>query len=152
MSSIAGPEGMRWDCSTVPDVSLAQTPEVGITTKDSPRSPDETVARLTDLIHARGMRLFAVIDQAAEAHNVGLDLRPTTLVVFGSPAAGTAVMNAAPLSALDLPLKVLVWADQEATKVSYLSPAALAARYDLHPDLAQNLAGIDPLTDALVAN
>jgi uncharacterized protein (DUF302 family) len=127
-----------------------QPTEVGIITKDSPRSADETVARLTDLIHSRGMTLFTVIDQAAEAQNVGLHLRPTTLIVFGSPAAGTAVMDAAPLSALDLPLKILIWADQGRTKVSYLSPAALAARYDLPTDLAHNLAGIDPLTDALV--
>jgi uncharacterized protein (DUF302 family) len=123
----------------------------GITTKDSPRSVDDTVTRLTDLIAAQEIKLFAVIDQAAEARTVGLQLRPTVLVVFGSPRAGTPVMSAAPLAALDLPLKILVWADQEQTKVSYLSPPALAARYDLDPDLAARLAGIDPLTDALVA-
>jgi uncharacterized protein (DUF302 family) len=122
-----------------------------ITTKDSSRSMKDTVAKLTDLIEARGMRLFAVIDQAAEARRVGLHLRPTTLVVFGNPVAGTAVMNAAPLAAIDLPLKVVVWADGEHTKISYLAPGALAARYSLDPDLASNLAGIDPLTDALVA-
>lgn len=130
---------------------IDRTVEGGIMTKDSPRLLDDTVARLTDLIDERGMKLFAVIDQAAEARNVGLQLRPTTLVVFGSPVAGTRVMDAAPLAALDLPLKVLVWADQEQTKVSYLSPAALAARYDLDPHLAQNLTGIEVLTDALVA-
>jgi uncharacterized protein (DUF302 family) len=123
----------------------------GITTKDSPRSVDDTVTRLTDLIAAQEIKLFAVIDQAAEARTVGLQLRPTVLVVFGSPRAGTPVMSAAPLAALDLPLKILVWADQEQTKVSYLSPPALAARYDLDPDLTARLAGIDPLTDALVA-
>ncbi|HTW07024.1 MAG TPA: DUF302 domain-containing protein [Acidimicrobiales bacterium] len=109
------------------------------------------MARLTDLIEARGMRLFAVIDQTAEARRVGLQLRPTTLVIFGNPVAGTEVMNAAPLSALDLPLKILVWADGEQTKVSYLAPRALASRYNLDADLAANLAGVDPLTDALVA-
>jgi uncharacterized protein (DUF302 family) len=129
-----------------------RTTEAGIITKGSPRPPDDTVARLTDLIDARGMKIFAVIDQAAEARNVGLQLRPTTLVVFGSPAAGTAVMDASPLAALDLPLKVLVWADGEQIRVSYLSPTTLAARYHLAPDLAHNLAGIDPLTDALVAD
>lgn len=122
----------------------------GITTKHSPRSINQTVARLTQLIEARGMKLFAVIDQSAEAHRVGLHLRPTTLVVFGNPAAGTAVMDAAPLSALDLPLKVLVWGDADETKVSYLAPGAFAERYSLAPDLAHNLAAIDPLTDALV--
>ncbi|HLX78213.1 MAG TPA: DUF302 domain-containing protein, partial [Acidimicrobiales bacterium] len=60
----------------------------------------ETVDRLTDMVNAKGMRLFATIDQSAEAREVGLDLRPTVLVLFGSPAAGTPVMAAAPLSAL----------------------------------------------------
>jgi len=122
----------------------------GIVTKDSPRTITDTVSRLTDLIHEQGMKLFAVIDQSAEAHEVGLELRPTILVIFGSPRSGTAVMEAAPLAALDLPLKILVWADQDRTSVSYLSPGALAGRYALDPDLAGNLAGIDPLTDALV--
>ncbi len=122
----------------------------GITTKDSPRSFEETVTKLTELIEDRGMKLFAVIDQSAEARGVGLLLRPTTLVVFGNPAAGTAVMDATPLAALDLPLKVLIWADGDQTKVSYLSPNAFANRYTLDPDLAHNLAGVDPLTDALV--
>jgi uncharacterized protein (DUF302 family) len=119
-------------------------------TKLSPLSVADTVGRLTELVAARGMRLFAVIDQSAEARNAGLELRETTLVIFGSPAAGTPVMAAAPLAALDLPLKVLIWADGDQTKVSYYAPAALAARHHLTPDLAKNLAGIDPLTDALV--
>jgi uncharacterized protein (DUF302 family) len=127
-----------------------RSPVNGVTTKNSPRSPTDTVARLTELIAAGGMRLFAVIDQSAEAANVGLQLRPTTLIIFGNPAAGTAVMEAAPLAALDLPLKVLVWAEGPQTKVSYLSPPALAARYHLEPDVAHNLEGIDRLTDTLV--
>lgn len=122
-----------------------------IVTKESPHPIGETVSKLTDLIGAKGMTLFAVIDQAAEARRVGLELRPTTLVVFGAPAAGTAVMEAEPLAALDLPLKVLVWVDGDRTQVTYLAPTALAARYGLTPDLARNLAGIDPLTDELVA-
>ena len=122
----------------------------GIVTKLSPRSAADTVSRLTGLVAARGLTLFAVIDQSAEARR-GLELRETTLVMFGSPAAGTPVMAAAPLAALDLPLKVVVWADGEQTKVSYVSPSALAARYHLGAELAGKLAGIDPLTDALVA-
>jgi uncharacterized protein (DUF302 family) len=125
--------------------------DTGIVTKLSPRSVIDTVSRLTDLVAARGMKLFAVIDQSAEARQAGLELRETTLVLFGSPAAGTPVMVAAPLAALDLPLKVVVWADGEQTKVSYLAPSTLAARYHLGPELAGNLAGINPLTSALVA-
>ncbi|MGH3280149.1 MAG: DUF302 domain-containing protein [Trebonia sp.] len=81
------------------------------------------------LLTAKGMKLFAVIDQAAEARQVGLTLRETMLVIFGNPKAGTPVMAAAPLSALDLPLKVLIWADGEQAKVSYYAPAALAASH-----------------------
>jgi uncharacterized protein (DUF302 family) len=125
--------------------------EPGVVTKLSPRSVADTVARLTDLLAAKNQKLFAVIDQRAEAQQVGLDLRDTTLMIFGSPAAGTPVMDAVPLSALDLPLKVLIWADGEQAKVSYYSPAVLAARHHLPADLATRLAGIDPLTDALVA-
>jgi uncharacterized protein (DUF302 family) len=125
--------------------------EPGVTTKVSPRSVAETVSRLTDLIAAKGMKTFAVIDQAAEARKAGQQLRDTTLVIFGSPAAGTPVMAASPLAALDLPLKVLVWADDGQTNVTYYAPGALAARHHLTADLAAKLAGIDPLTDAVVA-
>ena len=127
------------------------TSEEGIVTKLSPRPVTDTVARLTAMIRAKGMKLFAVIDQAAEARRAGLDLRETTLVIFGSPAAGTPVMVASPLAALDLPLKVLVWDDAGQTKMSYAAPAWLAARHCLGDGLAANLAGIDPLTDALIA-
>ena len=125
--------------------------ETQITTKVSPRSVSDTVSRLTSILSARGMKVFAVIDQSAEASQAGLQLRETTLVVFGNPAAGTPVMAAAPFAALDLPLKVLIWADEGQTKVSYYGPAALAARYGLSEELAAKLAGIDPLTDGLIA-
>ncbi len=125
--------------------------ETDVVTKLSPRSVADTVTHLRDLVAAKGMKLFAVIDQSAEARQVGLQLRDTTLVMFGSPAAGTPVMAASPLAALDLPLKVLIWADAGQTKVAYYAPAALAARHHLSAELAAKLAGIDPLTDALVA-
>lgn len=127
------------------------TAEAEVVTKLSQQPVPATVAKLTAMLSAKGMKLFSVIDQAAEARQAGLPLRETTLVLFGSPRAGTPVMAAAPLSALDLPLKVLVWADGEQTKVSYYAPAALAARYDLSPELAAGLSGINALTDALVA-
>jgi uncharacterized protein (DUF302 family) len=125
--------------------------EADIVTKLSPHPVAGTVSKLTVMISAKGIKLFAVIDQSAEARQAGLSLRDTTLVIFGSPAAGTPVMAAAPLAALDLPLKVLVWDDDGQTKVSYYSPGALAARHHLGADLAGNLAAIDVLTDALVA-
>jgi uncharacterized protein (DUF302 family) len=130
---------------------MASWIETEITTKISPRSVIDTVSRLTGILAAKGLKVFAVIDQSAAASAVGMNLRETTLVLFGNPAAGTPVMVAAPLSALDLPLKVLIWADDGQTKVTYYGPAALAARYELSDDLAAKLAAIDPLTDALVA-
>ena len=96
---------------------------------------------LLELMYACGLR-------ASEA--VGLELRATKVVIFGSPLAGTPVMVTAPLAALDLPLKVLVWADGDQTKVSYTSPGHLASRYGLSDPLAGRLAGIDVLTDAVV--
>jgi uncharacterized protein (DUF302 family) len=97
------------------------------------------------------MRLFAVNDQSAEVAQARLQLRGTTPVIFGSPAAGSSVMAAAPLAALDLPLKVLIWDDDGQAKVSYSAPVWLAARYQPSDELAANLAGIDPLTDALTS-
>ena len=131
---------------------MAAWTETQVTTKVSPRSVAATVSRLTGILSAKGMKVFAVIDQSEEARRAGLKLRDTTLVIFGNPAAGTPVMDAAPLSALDLPLKVLIWADGNRTNVTYFSPAAIAARYGLSDELAAKLAGIDPLTDALVAD
>lgn len=126
--------------------------ETTIVTKRSTRPVNETVAMLTGLIRARGMRLFATIDQSAEARNAGHELRETVLVIFGDPGSGTAVMAAAPLAAVDLPLKVLVWADGDHTNVSYTTPTELARRYRLSVDLAAKLAGIDALTDALTSD
>jgi uncharacterized protein (DUF302 family) len=126
--------------------------EPDVVTKLSSRSVSETVTRFTDLLSAKGVRVFAVIDQANEARQVGLELRETVLVLFGNPTAGTPVMAASPLAALDLPLKVVVWADGRQTMVSYPATSALAARHHLSSELAANLAAIDGLTDALVAS
>src|ERR1700733_10850017 len=117
---------------------MADSTGTGSTTKVSPRSVTETVSRLTGILSAKGLKVFAVIEQAEEVGEAGLELRETVLVVFGNPAAGTPVMAAAPLSALDLPLKVLIWADGGQTKVSYFAPAALAASHHLGDDLAKN--------------
>jgi uncharacterized protein (DUF302 family) len=98
--------------------------ETDVVTQLSRQSVAGTVAKLTGMISAKGMRLFAVIDQAAEARQAGLALRETTLVICGSPEAGTPVMAASPLAALDLPLKVLIRADGDQTNASYCAPPA----------------------------
>lgn len=121
-----------------------------ILTRESAWSVAETVIRLLAVIDARGLKLFAVIDHSGEASDVGLDLRDTKLVIFGSPRAGTPVMVAAPLAAFDLPLKVLVCADVHRTKLGYLAPSALARRYGLGEELVSRLAGIEAVVDAVV--
>ncbi|MBV8527811.1 MAG: DUF302 domain-containing protein [Candidatus Dormibacteraeota bacterium] len=122
-----------------------------VTTKLSSRSVAETLARLTDIVTAKGLKVFAIVDHSGEAAKAGLELRDTKLLIFGSPQSGTSVMAAAPLAALDLPLKALVWDDDGQTKVSYTSTSELAARHHLSDELAQRLAGIDALTDAAIA-
>jgi len=121
-----------------------------VVTKLSPWSVGDTIARLSAVIEARGMTLFTVIDQSGAAEAAGLELRDTKLVIFGSPDAGTPVMVAAPLAALDLPLKVLVWQDGHQTKVSYTAPSELASRYELSTELAARLEGINTVTDTVI--
>jgi uncharacterized protein (DUF302 family) len=123
----------------------------GVVTKLSARSVAETASLFTQLLIGKGLKIFTVIDQSAEARLVGLPLRETILILFGNPQGGTPVMDAVPLSALDLPLKVVVWSDEGQTKVSYVSPDALASRYRLSAELVAQLRGIDTLTNALVA-
>jgi uncharacterized protein (DUF302 family) len=128
-----------------------QTAE-GIVTKACSRSVAETVARLEQLIDEKGLVLFTMIDHSGEAIRAGLEMPDTKLVVFGSPLAGTPVMIAAPLAALDLPLKLLVWEDGDgAAWVSYNSPAYLAERHQLGDDLRARLEPIDAISDAVTA-
>ena len=121
-----------------------------MTVKTSPRSVDDTVSRMVEVLEAKGVKLFAVIDHSGEAEVVGLELRNTKVVIFGNPIAGTPVMAAMPLAALDLPLKVLVWDDGGETKLAYTAPTELAARYDLSDELAARLAAVDVITDAVI--
>jgi uncharacterized protein (DUF302 family) len=127
-------------------------PHPDYTTKDSPWPVPETADRLTGLIGERGQTVFATIDQRAAARAAGLDLRETVLIIFGSPKAGTPVMDAQPLAALDLPLKLLVWDEDGHTRVSYLTPTVLAERFALPESLAAPLAGIDGLVDAVLSS
>jgi len=121
-----------------------------VVTKASPWSMAETVARLSAVVAARGLKVFAVIDHGEEARRVGLDLRDTKLFIVGSPSMTTPMIEAAPLAALDLPLRVVVWEDGYQTKVSYPSPAEVARRYGLDHDLAAALEAVDTWTTAVV--
>jgi uncharacterized protein (DUF302 family) len=136
--------------STMSD-SFSADPETGIVSKSRSGSVAEAVSKLTELVEARGMKIFTIVDHSGEARRNGLELRDTVLVIFGSPSGGTPIMEASPLAALDLPLKVLAWDDSGQTKISYTSPDVLAARYNLTEELTSRIAGIGPLTDALVS-
>src|SRR5215510_4706917 len=121
-----------------------------VVTKLRPWSTEETLARLAAVVAARGMEVFAVIDHSAKAREVGLDLRNTKLVIFGSPSAATPVIEAAPLAALDLPFRVVVWEDGYRTLLSYAAPGAVARRYGLDGNLADALASIEAVTSAVI--
>lgn len=132
-----------------PDVELpAGTVAVdGVVHRGSPLSVGETVDRLVEEISGAGAKLFAIFDQSGEAHRVGLPLRETRLVIFGNPAVGTHVMEAVPAAALELPLKVLVWQDDDsAVWMTFLAAEWLAARYSVPPTEAKGLAAPDILT------
>lgn len=130
--------------------SPTSDPASGIITKTGAGTVSDTVSKLSELVTARGMTVFTIVDHSGEAKRHGLELRETKVVIFGSPMGGTPVMQASPLAALDLPLKILVWDDDGQTKISFTDPAVLAARHHLTGDLASRLAGIGPLTDALI--
>ena len=121
-----------------------------IVTKLSPWSMADTVARLSAVVTARGLEMYAVIDHSAKARGIGLDLRATKLLIFGSPSVVTPLIEAAPLAALDLPLHVVVWEDEYQTLVSYRAPAALARRYGLDGELADVLTSIDVLISSVI--
>lgn len=107
---------------------------------------DKTVEKLKTILEAKGVMLFALIDHSGEAAKVGLAMRPTKLLIFGSPLAGTPLMLAVPSIAIDLPLKILVWEDNQGkTFVSYNSPAFLRDRHSLPAELLSDIASIEAL-------
>jgi len=128
------------------------TPD-GVVTRHSPWSVTETVARLTSALEGAGAKLFATFDHSGEAQRAGLSLRDTKVLVFGNPAAGTALMQENPLIALDLPLKVLVWQnDGNDVCVTYLAGAWLADRYGIaEADKAKVLAAVDRIVASVTS-
>ena len=117
--------------------------ENGLVDIPSNHSVEETVEKLKGILQAKGITLFALVDHSGEAGKAGMQMRPTKLLIFGNPKAGTPVMLAAPSSAIDLPLKILIWEDaQEKVWVTYNSPIYLQERHNLPPDLLQDLARI----------
>jgi uncharacterized protein (DUF302 family) len=118
----------------------------GLVNIASGHSVDETVRKIEAAIAAKGMQVFAIIDHSGEAEKVGLKMRPTKVVIFGSPKGGTPLMVAAPSLAIDLPLKALVSEDVEGKVwVTYNSPEYLQARHGVPADLIKNIAGAGAL-------
>jgi uncharacterized protein (DUF302 family) len=125
---------------------MAPAVTTGIVDIPSNHSVDETVEKLKGILQAGGATLFALVDHSGEAAKAGMTMRPTKLLIFGNPRAGTPVMLAAPHSALDLPLKILIWEDaQGKVWVTYNSPAFLQQRHDLSPELLRNVAVLEAL-------
>ena len=132
-------------------MSMSSIP--GFISKLSPHSVPETIQRLSALLKSKGVAIFALIDHSGEAEKAGLKMRPTQLLIFGNPKGGTPLMLAAPSTAIDLPLKALVWEDADGKVwLSYNSPDYLQQRHGFPADLEKNIAAIEPLLAQAVAN
>jgi uncharacterized protein (DUF302 family) len=119
----------------------------GIVTRQSNHSVDETVQRLEKLLEAKSVKLFAVVDHSGDARKVGMQMPPTKLLIFGHPKAGTPLMIAAPSTAIDLPLKILVSEDGASQVwISYNNPEYLQARHGFPRELMPNIAVVETLT------
>jgi uncharacterized protein (DUF302 family)/uncharacterized membrane protein YidH (DUF202 family) len=126
--------------------TMAPTTKTGIIDKPSNHNVDQTVEKLKNILQSKGVTLFALVDHSGEAEKVGMKMRPTKLLIFGTPKAGTPLMLAAPSIAIDLPLKILVWEDEQGKVwISYNSPDYLRERHGLPQDLLQNIAVAETL-------
>jgi uncharacterized protein (DUF302 family) len=121
-------------------------PGNGIIHKPSNRSVDEVVSKLQSVLAGKGVTIFALVDHSGEAEKAGMHMRPTKLLIFGNPKGGTPLMLAAPTIAIDLPIKILVWEDEQGKVwVSYNSPQYLQQRHGLPENLVPNIALVEGL-------
>jgi len=121
----------------------------GIITKPSSFSTKRLVERFLETLQSRGLALFAHINHSEEARRVGLEMQEAHVLIFGNPKAGTPLMIASPLVAIELPLKVLIWQGSDGrTWVSFTNSNYLAARYSIPHELIGNIAGIDSVVDS----
>jgi uncharacterized protein (DUF302 family) len=122
------------------------TEDRGLVTVPSSHSVDDTVAKLQTMLREKQVKLFAVIDHSGEAQQAGLEMHPTKVLIFGNPKGGTPLMVAAPSTAIDLPLKLLVWEDGEGKVwITYNSPQYLQERHQFPKELVVNIAVIEAL-------
>lgn len=144
--------GLLWTGVTVAFLSAGAAHAGGnVVTKPSKYSVHETIDRIEKAVTAKGMKIFARIDHGGEAKNVGLDMKPTVLLIFGNPKGGTALMVARPTAAIDLPMKALAWEDQEGRVwLTYNAPALLQDRHGLPEELAARLDPVGKLLEKAV--
>ena len=127
---------------------MSTSTDTGIQSLAGARSVDATVARLQDLLKAKGIALFALVDHSGEAAKAGMQMPNTKLLIFGNPRAGTPIMLATPSAAIDLPLKILVAEDTAGrVTVSFNDPAWLQRRHGFPAELVQNLAAVRVLAE-----
>jgi uncharacterized protein (DUF302 family) len=130
---------------------MASLPDNGLVHLRSPYAVAETLKRLESVLHARNLTVFARIDHSGEAEKVGLTMRLTQLIIFGSPKAGTPLMVASPTLAIDLPLKALAWEDADGQVwVSYNDPDYLKQRHGIPDELVKNIAGVGAVLEKAV--
>jgi len=135
--------------ANIEEESMAASVNSGLINRPSKHSVNESLERLQRTLQAKGVNVFALVDHSGEAEKAGLKMRPTKLVIFGNPKAGTPLMVAAPSIAIDLPLKILIWEDSEGKVwVSYNSPAYLQERHALPRELLPNIAVVEALAAA----
>ncbi len=130
---------------------MTSLPDNGLVHLRSSYSVLETLKRLESVLQAHSLTVFGRVDHSGEAEKVGLKMRPTRLIIFGSPKAGTPLMVASPTLAIDLPLKALVWEDADhKVWLSYNSPEYLMHRHNVPDDLVKNIAGVGALLQKAV--
>jgi uncharacterized protein (DUF302 family) len=121
--------------STATDTAATAPDDPGLVHVESAYDVPTTVQRLTDALKQKGITVFNTIDHAEGAAGVDMELRPTTLVIFGNPAVGTPLMQCNQTMGIALPMKMLAWADADGTvRLAYVDPATLADRHDLGPE------------------
>jgi len=123
---------------------LAASPDPGLVIVDSDQPVAATVERLRGDIEAKGLRIMAVVDHAANGAGAGLELPPTQLIIFGKPEVGTKLMQAKRTIAIDLPQKMLVWEEEGKTKIAFNDPKWLLGRHgaEVPPAMATKIRGL----------
>ena len=131
---------------------MSASSENGLIHLDSKHSVDETLQRLQALLQEKNIKVFTLIDHSGEAVKAGLAMRPTKLLIFGNPKGGTPLMQAAPTTAIDLPLKALVWEDVDGNvKLTYNDPTYLQQRHNIPAELVPTIAGVSGLLEKAVS-